>query len=932
MKIRIRNDRLRRELSKKNLSQNGWALRLGLDRGHLSKLLRGKRPYPSATTRRKLLDGLGLPFEALFEIETRPQRARPGRALQSKARRLIRVERKQVQITVPWIRPVSRRRQGEGILQTLIQDLRFSFRNFARRPGLVLMSTLVLALGIGANTGIFSFVEALFLRPLDIPQPDRLVRVFASQYDTMSHPNFLDLREGAQSFQELSAHQQASVNFGTGEGGVEPIQAEVVSGNFFQMLGVQALFGRTLQPEDDITPGAHPVVVVSHRLWQRRLGGDRSAVGKAVYINGNRFTVAGVAPAGFRGSYEAYPVELWAPTMMYDQMRPRGVAITRRGWGWLNATGRLKPGVSLAQAQGELQGLASALEQDHPRMNAGLTFQVLPAGRFPESLQQALTGVMGFFMAVVGLVLLVACGNVASMLMARAAQRRREIAVRLSLGARRARLLRQWLTESLLLSMLGALGGVVVAVWVRSGLESLRPPGFQNFASGAQLDASVLGFALLLSIATAFLFGILPAWRATGAGIAGILQEESVSSSAGRRGSRLLNAFVVGQVAVSALLLVASGLLLRSLQQSAAFDPGFDSDRILLSEIDLRLHGYSPAQADGFYRQLKQRLENRPQVHSAAYASVVPLGFSWDSRQLVIPGHEPPEGRSGFSMGFNQVSAGYFEAMGIRLLLGRSFADLSASEIPSQGGSQAPIPVIINQTMASRFWPGTSAIGQRVRDGSNGPWAVVIGVAEDIRYRSLGEDPQPYVYLPYIGSPLVRTLHVRSQGDPEPLKPLLQQEIEGLDAQVAPRQLLSMAELRALPLFPSRAMAAVSAVFGIVTLLLTATGLYGLVSYTVSQRTFEIGVRMALGADPRRVWLRVTAQGMRLALLGLAMGLLGGWGTAQLLSGLLFGVGSTDPATYAAVSLTLLTAALLACALPARLASRVDPLQALRCE
>ena len=932
MKKRIRHDRLRRELSKKNLSQNGWALRLGLERGHLSKLVHGKRPYPNARTRRKLLDGLCLPFEALFQTETRPQRARQGRVPQPASNRLLRFERKQLQITIPWIRPVGRKRQREGIMQNLLQDLRFGWRSFARRPGLVLMSALVLALGIGANTGIFSFVEALLLRPPDISEPHRVVRVFVSPYRTMSHPNFLELRDGAQSFTALSAHQQASLNFGVGEGGVEPIQGEVVSGNYFQMMGVKALVGRTLLPQDDITPGAHPVVVLSHRLWQRRLDGDPAAVGQPVFINGHRFIVAGVAPEGFQGSHEAYPTELWAPTMMYQQVRPRGARITSRGWGWLLATGRLKPGVTLDQAQGELERLASALQQSHPRMNAGLEFQVLQAGRFPESFEQGLTGVMGFLMAVVGLVLLVACGNVASMLLARTAQRRREIAVRLSLGARRGRLLRQWLTESLLLSLLGAVGGVLVAVWVRSALEGLRPPQFQNFAAGAQLDAPVLGFALLLSFLTAFLFGILPAWRATGEGISGTLRDEATSSSTGRRGNRLLNTFVIGQVAVSALLLVASGLLLRSLQQSAAFDPGFESNRLLLSEINLRLNGYSPAQADSFFRRLKERLTLRPEVHSAAYATSVPLGLGWDSRQLVIPGQQPPEGRSGFSMGFNQVSPGYFKTMGIQVLLGRSFADLSASEIPSGAGSQAPIPIVINRTMASQFWPDASPVGQRVRDGGNGPWAEIIGVAADIQYRSLGEDPQPYVYLPSMGSSLVRTLHLRSQGDPQLLKPIVQQEIDGLDAQVAPRNLLTMAEMRALPLFPSRAMAAVSAVFGVLTLLLTAVGLYGLLSYTVSQRTFEIGVRMALGADSRRVWLRVTAQGMRLAVLGLAAGLLGGWGAAQLLSGLLFGVGSADPATYAVVSLTLLTAALLACALPAHLASRVDPLRALRCE
>ncbi len=907
-------------------------MRLGLDRGHLSKLLRGQRPFPSAETRRKLLQGLDVPFEALFakESDSRTSERSRGRSIHSN--RIFRLERRQVCITVPWIVPAGGAARGEEWMETLIQDLKYSLRGFARRPGFVLLSALILALGIGAVTGVFSFVNALFLRPLDLNEPSQLVRVFRSSFDTMSYPNYKDLRGSVQTLSGLAAHQYAMVSFGTSQGSAESLQAELVSGNYFSVLKAEAHLGRTLSPQDDVAPGAHPVAVVSHRLWQRRLAAAADAVGSSIFVNGRRFTVIGVMPPEFSGSYESYPAELWAPLMMYEQVRPRGLDIERRGWGWLHATGRLKAGTERSQATAEVEQLALRLQSDHPGTNRDFTLHVEPAGRFPESYGSNVSSVMAFFSAVAGLVLLVACGNVASMLLARTASRRREIAVRMSLGAGRGRLLRQWLTESLLLSLLGAAGGIVAAFWTRSSLLNLRPPGFENLTPDARLDLPVLGFAMLMAVLTALVFGTLPARRAAAEEVSPVLHEESPSSTGGRKRWTLLRSFVAGQVAASAMLLISAGLMLRSLQESSAFDPGFDSDHLLLAEIDLRTNGYPQSEAQRFFQELSLRLQNRPEVRSVAYATSVPLGFGRDNTGLVIPGHEPPPGRTTFSIPFNQVSQGYFETMGIARVQGRTFDQRGAAAGLPPSGSEAALPVVINRTMAQRFWPGTDPEGERLRHGPRGAWLEIAGVVEDITYFSLGEAPRPFIYVPYSNQALSRTLHVRTAGDPQDFKAALRREVEALDPGVVPRNLLAMSELRALPLYPQQAMASVSAVFGALALMLTAVGLYGLLSYAVSQRTFEIGVRMALGADPRRVWLRVVLQGLRLTAVGLAIGSLAGWGAAHLLSSFLFGIKSLDPLTYLAVGGLLLLICAAACAVPARSASAVDPLRALRAE
>ena len=774
-------------------------------------------------------------------------------------------------------------------METLWQDLRFGVRILLKHPGFTLIAVITLALGIGANTAIFSFVNSLFLRPLSVPNPDRVARLYAEdsqgrKFDVFSYPNYADLRDRSQTLQALAAHSTVAASVGLGAG-AENSEGEVVTGNYFQALGVNAALGRVLLPEDDQTPGAHPVVVISHAIWQRRLGADRSAVGKKLYINGHPFTVVGVMPEGFNGTYQAFAADFWAPMMMQAQVRPRGMTLDRRGWGWLSGTARLKPGVTLAEAQAELDRNAKQILQESPRGNQGVAgFRLFPASALPEEFRQGASGMLGFFMAVVGLVLLAACANIAGLMLARMTARHREIAVRLSLGATRVRLVRQWLTESLLLALSGSAAGLLFALWAADGLMALTPPDFRNFSPALRLDGRVLVFTLAVSVVAGVLCGLFPAFRAGRADLVVALKDGGSATAGGRRRSRLQQAFVVTQVAVSLVLLVMAGLLLRSLQNDAAFDPGFKTDNLLLAQIDLRRQGYSQEQGQAFYRQLTERLKSLPGVRAVTSALVTPLGTSRESMGFIIPGHISPNGSAFISIANNTVGPDYFAAMGIPLLRGRDFDERDA-----RPGAR-PVAVI-NETMARRFWPNGDAVGQSVQTKANGPAIEIVGVVRDIKYYSLAEEPRPYVYASatqfYAAD---ATIHIRTAGDPKALAQATRKEIESLDPNVAITGLATFAELRSAPLFPSRAMAIVSGLFGLLASLLAAVGIYGITSYTVAQRSREVGVRIALGAQRSDILRLIIGQSVTITLIGVGVGLVAALALTRFLSSLLFGV------------------------------------------
>ena len=815
-------------------------------------------------------------------------------------------------------------------MDTLFQDLRFGARTLLKRPGFALVAVVTLALGIGANTAIFSLVNALLLRPLPVGTPERVVRLYGAsaerQFDVFSYANYQDLRDRTpQVFAGLAAHQYAAASVNTGAG-ARTTPGELVTGNYFDVLGVGAAQGRVLAPADDVTEGAHPVVVISAGLWRRDFGGAANVVGQKLYLNGQPFTVVGVMPADFKGSYESFPTEFWAPMAMYEQVRPRGVALTTRGWGWLNGTGRLKEGVTIAQAQAEVERVTAQLRQDYPPVNRDLQFRLYPASALPEQYRQSAAGLLGFFMAVVGLVLLTACANIASILLARVVTRRREIAVRQSLGATRGRLVRQWLTESLLLTLVGGAAGLLVAVWLSDGLLTLIPPDFADFTPGARLDARVLAFTFLVSVVTGLVCGLLPALRAGRMEIGAVLKDEGPGASGSLHRSRLQQAFIVGQVAVSLLLLVVAGLLLRSLRATESFDPGFRTDNLLLARLDLRPLRYTEQQGRAFYQQLSERLKALPGVAGVTYAAVVPLGSDRESTGFIIPGQRPPSGSKAFSLANNVVGPDYFNTMGIPIVRGRGF-----DQHDTEQGAR-PV-VVINETMARRFWPNADALGQFIQVGGTDIRPEIVGIARDIKYYSLGEPPQAYVYVSaaqnYTPGLIV---HLRTTGDPQALARALRHEVEALDPNVPVNELTTFAELRRGPLFANRAMAAISTLFGLLALTLTAVGLYGVMTYSVSQRTREIGIRVALGAQRADIFKLIVGRGLLLALIGIGFGLAAAFALTRLLSSLLFGVSATDPLTFASVASLLALVALLACHLPARRATKVDPMVALRYE
>jgi putative ABC transport system permease protein len=816
-------------------------------------------------------------------------------------------------------------------MQTLWQDLRYGARTLRRNPGFTLVAILTLALGIGANTAIFSFVNSLFLRPLAVANPDQVMRLYAEnsrgrKFDTFSYLNYVDLRDRGRTLQALAAHSYTDASVGRGAG-AEDTPGEVVTGNYFNLLGVNAVLGRTLLPEDDQTPGASPVVVISHAFWQSRLGEDKNAVGRKLYINGHPFTVVGVMPEGFKGTYQTSAADFWAPMIMQDQVRPRGLSLDDRGWGWLGGTARLKPGVTLAQAQAELDRLTNQLREEHPNVNGSVTgFRLFPASALHERFREGASGMLKFFMAVVGLALLAACANIAGLSLARMTARQREMAVRQSLGATRGRLIRQLLTESLLIAFSGAVAGLLFAVWLVDGLTAIAPPDFMNFSPAQRLDARVLVFTLAVSVVAGGLCGLFPALRASRSNLGAALKDGGLATSGGGHRSRVQQAFVATQVGVSLTLLVAAGLLLRSLQNSAAFDPGFKTDNLLLARFDLSRHGYSQEQGQAFCRRLIEQLKSLPGARAVTSATIVPLGTGRETRGFRIPGHVTPNGDSFFSIGNNNVGPDYFTTMGIPILRGRDFDARDA-----QPGAQ-PVAVI-NETMSRRFWPNADAIGQSIQTGGNRPPVEIIGVARDIKHYSLAEEPQPYVYTsaaqlytPYM------TLHLRTAGAPTTLANALRKEVERLDPNVAIVQLTTFGELRQAPLFPSRAMAIVSSLFGVLALLLAVVGIYGITSYMVGQRTREVGIRIAFGAQRSDIFRLIVGQGVGVTLVGVGVGLVAALALTRFLSSQLFGVRAHDPLTFAAVALLMTFVALMACYIPARKATKVDPMIALKYE
>ena len=833
---------------------------------------------------------------------------------------------------------------------TLWQDLRYGWRMMLTSPGLTAVAVASLALGIGANTAIFSFVNAVLLRPLPVAEPERLVYLFGGTerhpYGVTAYPDYVDYRDQSGVFEGLATYSGISLSFTGGER-TELVSGSIVSGNYFDVLGVKAALGRTFLPEEDQTPGARPVAVLSHGWWQRRFGGDPQIVGRQLTLNGQSFTVVGVAAAGFQGAGAGETNDLFVPMMMQALVRPpRGGysgemnpdLLSRRSAGWLVVVGRLGPGVTLEQAQSAVATVAGRLRQAYPESNEGRVATLYPASKGDPNARGMLLSVSGLLLATVGLVLLIACANVANLLLARASARRREISIRLALGAGRWRLVRQLLTESALLAFIGGAVGLLLALWTVDLLKQAVPAGLMPFAFDFSLDGRVLGFTLGLSLLTGMIFGLAPALQASRPDLLPALKDESQSFGTGARRFGLRNLLVVVQIALSLVLLIGAGLFLRSLRQAQAIDPGFEPGRVLVAPLNINLLRYTRPQGAEFYRQLVERVEALPGVESASLARVVLLSGAARQSSVLVEGQGGPdrvdrsEGTGGGEEVAQQttlanvVGLGYLQTMGIALLRGRDFG--------SQDREGAPGVVIINETFARRHFPGQDPLGRRISlNGPRGPWREIVGMTRDGKYRTLGEAPAPFVHLPLAQNHETgMTLHVRAAGDPAGLVAAVRGEIRGLERNLPATDIRPLTEQISRSLFPARMGAALLGVFGLIALLLATVGLYGVMSYAVARRTRELGVRMALGAQPGDVLRLVLREGMTLIAAGVGLGLAGALAVTRLLASFLYGVSTTDPATFAGLAALLAAVALLASLIPARRAARVDPMVALRQE
>jgi putative ABC transport system permease protein len=818
------------------------------------------------------------------------------------------------------------------IMQTLWQDMRYGFRRLIKTPGFALIAVLSLALGIGANTAIFSLVNLILFRPLPIANPAEVVSVSVVRKDgefaAFSYPNYVDFRDRNEVLSGLFASRFTYMSLSR-NGNNEKIWGNMVSGNYFDVLGVKPTLGRTFLPEEDKTRLSHPVVVISHSLWQTRFGGDPSVVDSDVLINGRKFKVIGVTPSGFKGTDVVYTPEVFVPFAMQKWIEPEGDYLDNRGSQNMFATGRLKPGVSAAQAEASLNILAAQLAKEFPNNNEGLKIQVVPPGFVIPQFRDGMLGVSAALMGLVALVLLIACVNLANLLLARATERGKEIAIRLSIGAGRARIIRQLLTESMMLAVVGGLAGVALAQWIIDLIMALKPPINIPFTLELSLDWRVLVFSMIVSVITGVLFGLVPALQATRPDLVPALKDVA-SQSGGRRSPSFMlrSGLVVTQVAVSLLLLISAGLTLRALQRLRAMNPGFNPENALMMNFDLNLQGYQSDAGVQLRKQLLSRVESLPGVKSASITDSMPLSLNYSSDGILIEGRPQERGANRPIAMTASVGLKYFETIGAPLVAGRDL-----NEQDQEGKTRS---VVVNETFAGKFFPGAnpieSALGKQFRTSPEGqPWQIV-GVAKDGKYWSIGEDPQPFVWYP-IGNELdYNYLLVRTSAKPETLISAVLGEFRNLDPNLPVTDVKTLTEHLNLSLFPARAFASLLSAFGMLALALAAIGLFGVMSYSVNQRTREIGVRMALGAGAKDIFKLIVGRGLLLTSIGVGIGLALALVGTRLISSLLYSVSAIDPLTFAGVTLLLVAVAFLACYFPARRAMKTDPMVALRYE
>jgi len=813
-------------------------------------------------------------------------------------------------------------------MSTLIADIRYSFRSLLKSPGLTLAAILSLGLGIGANTTIFTWVQAVLFRPIPLAADPSTIRIAAmenreGQSRSWSYPNYVDFRDRARMI-DVVAQDDRTFNIAVDDT-AERAWGGMVSGNYFDVMGIRPAAGRFFTAKDDVTPGGHPVAVLSYSLWQRRFAGDPSMVGKQVTINNTPITIIGIAPEGFIGSFLGVATAAWVPMAMQKEMMG-GDTMNQRGNGWFQTIVRLKPGVSPQQAQAEASSIMAQLEQEYPDFNEGRRLRIVQTWEAPFGAGTVLAPLLGVLSILVALVLVIACANVANLLLSRAVSRRREVAVRLSLGASRARLVRQLLTESFMLAAFAGSIGVVMAYWTMDVIMAFVPPVDMPIDLGLRMDGTTLVFAMMVSMVTGLVFGLAPALQASSNQTINALKEEGRSGSGGRLTGKLRSSLVVAQVAVCLVLLVGATLFLRSFIAAQSLSPGFDASHVVTASMDMFPSGYTGDRHREFQRRAIEAISAIPGVQSAALGSRLPLGFGGNNSTSVgVEGYVPRENEE-IVINYSTVGPKYFETMGIPIRQGREYNDTDTL--------QSPRTLVINESMARRYWPQGNALGGKIRLGQN--LAEVIGIVADSKYSSINERPLPQLFFPMSRSETsTLRLFVKTSGDPAPMVAEVRNAIRGLDASLPVYDARTLNEHMQVAVFAQRMAADLLGAMGVLALLLAAIGLYGVMAYAVSQRTQELGIRLALGASPGSLLGMIVRQGMKLTTIGLAIGLalaLGAFGSIGAVRTLLPGISPLDPLTFVAVPVVLGLIALLASWIPGRRAGKVDPLVALRYE
>jgi predicted permease len=805
----------------------------------------------------------------------------------------------------------------------LIGDVRYALRALVRNRGFALVAVLSLALGVGANTTIFTLLNAIFFRPMPVSEPASLVAVFATDQRIpgqlgMSYPNYRDFRDHNTVFSSLLLYTPVTTNL-TGRGDPQLLMAHLVSGNYFDATGVRPIIGRGFLPEEDSSPGTVPVAVLSHALWLRLYGEDRRVTGSTIQLNGIPHRIVGVTPEGFRGLNQLYGADVFVPLAMYPQIFPLPAMVTSRRSLPFAMAGRLKPGVSLAQAQSGMQSVAQELERQYPFENRGRSVRLvsLNEAALSERMRPVMSRAGSVLMAIAAIVLLIACGNVANLLLARSAGRQREMAVRLAMGAGRSQIVRQLVTESVLLSLIAGACGLLVARWARDLLWAMRPPAFNRAAFRLELDTRVLLFTFAVSLLTGVLFGLAPALRSANPNLATDLRDRGSASGGLGRIWQMRSLLVILQVAFSLVALTGAGLFARSLLNASRIDTGFDTPHLGIVAFNVNDQGYNEARGRDYMQRALERASAVPGVEAAAISHDLPFHVS-TIRQVQVAGQENRPTLASI------VQPGYFQTMRIPLLRGRDFA--------MQETKTAPHTVIVNEAAAAAFWPNQDAVGKALTMANEKEPLQVVGVARNANYRELGESPKPLIYfsiLQYYYPTAV--LYFRTAGDPANVVPAVKREMQLLD-----RNFLLQAEtldvtMREL-LWVQRLSAGLLAVFGTLALVLSTIGIYGVIAYSVRQRTREIGLRIALGASLGEVQTQILREGMRLVMIGVAVGAVISLMAADSVSGLLFLRSPRDWFTFTLVPSILGLVGVVACWIPAMRAARVDPAVALRDE